>query len=192
MTTDLASAEMIKYASNAFLTVKISFINEMSGLAERVGADVKQVARGIGLDSRIGSRFLHAGIGWGGSCFGKDTAALAAMGLEYGTPLHLVEAARTVNCMQRERAVETLQNDLKIIKGRTIGILGVAFKPNTDDIRDSPALDIAKRLIARSQSRGARPHCNGAGANRGAWLRNCFQGQPGGRVQRGGCRRARH
>jgi UDPglucose 6-dehydrogenase len=193
VTTDLASAEMIKYASNAFLTVKISFINEMSGLAERVGADVTLVARGIGLDSRIASRFLHAGIGWGGSCFGKDTAALAAMGLEYGAPLHLVEAARTVNCVQRECAVETLQNDLKIIKGPTIGSPGVAFKPNTDNIRDSRALDIRETTDSpQRQSCSARPNCNGAGPNQGAWLRNCFQEQPGGRVQRGGCRRARY
>jgi UDPglucose 6-dehydrogenase len=149
VTTDLASAEMIKYAANAFLTVKISFINEMASLAEKVGADVRQISRGIGLDSRIGPRFLQAGLGWGGSCFGKDTSALVCMGNEYGTKLHIVEAARHVNCLQRERALETLQSDLKIIKGRTIGILGIAFKPNTDDLRDSPALDLAHRLILR-------------------------------------------
>jgi UDPglucose 6-dehydrogenase len=149
VTTDLASAEMIKYAANAFLTVKISFINEMAALAEKVGADVRQISRGIGLDSRIGPRFLQAGLGWGGSCFGKDTSALICMGNEYGTRLHIVEAARHVNCMQRERALETLQSELKIIKGRTIGILGIAFKPQTDDLRDSPALDLARRLILR-------------------------------------------
>ncbi|MDQ1472852.1 MAG: UDPglucose 6-dehydrogenase, partial [Bryobacterales bacterium] len=93
VTTDLASAEMIKYAANAFLTVKISFINEMASLAEKVGADVRQISRGIGLDSRIGPRFLQAGLGWGGSCFGKDTSALVCMGNEYGTKLHIVEAA---------------------------------------------------------------------------------------------------
>jgi UDPglucose 6-dehydrogenase len=121
----------------------------MASLAEKVGADVRQISRGIGLDSRIGPRFLQAGLGWGGSCFGKDTSALVCMGNEYGTKLHIVEAARHVNCLQRERALETLQNDLKIIKGRTIGILGIAFKPNTDDLRDSPALDLAHRLIMR-------------------------------------------
>jgi UDPglucose 6-dehydrogenase len=149
VTTDLASAEMIKYAANAFLTVKISFINEMAFLAGKVGADVRQISRGIGLDSRIGPRFLQAGLGWGGSCFGKDTSALISMGNEYGAKLHIVEAARQVNCMQRERAIETIQHELKIIKGRTVGILGLAFKPNTDDLRDSPALDIAKRLTIR-------------------------------------------
>ena len=149
VTTDLASAEMIKYAANAFLTVKISFINEIGALAEKVGADIRQISKGIGLDSRIGPRFLQAGIGWGGSCFGKDTSALVSMGREYGTVLPIVEAARHVNCQQRERAVEKLQAELKIIKGRTIGILGVAFKPNTDDLRDSAGLDIARRLLLR-------------------------------------------
>ncbi len=118
-------------------------------LAEKVGADVGQLSRGIGLDSRIGSRFLQAGIGWGGSCFGKDTAALAAIGREYGETMHIVEAARHVNCRQRESAVEKILGELKILKGCSIGILGVAFKANTDDLRDAPALDIAKRLIGR-------------------------------------------
>lgn len=149
VTTDLASAEMIKYAANAFLTVKISFINEIARLAEKVGADVAQLSRGIGLDSRIGNRFLQAGIGWGGSCFGKDTAALSSMGREYGETMHIVEAARHVNCRHRELAVEKVLSELKILKGSVIGILGVAFKPNTDDLRDAPALDIAKRLIGR-------------------------------------------
>ncbi|HEY3838126.1 MAG TPA: UDP-glucose/GDP-mannose dehydrogenase family protein, partial [Bryobacteraceae bacterium] len=149
VTTDLASAEMIKYAANAFLTVKISFINEIARLAEKVGADVSQLSRGIGLDSRIGGRFLQAGIGWGGSCFGKDTAALSAIGREYGETMHIVDAARHVNCRQREWVVERILSELKILKGCTIGMLGVAFKPNTDDLRDAPALDIAKRLIGR-------------------------------------------
>ena len=147
VTTDIASAEMIKYAANAFLTVKIGFINEMASLAEKVGADVTQIARGMGLDSRIGQRFLQAGIGWGGSCFGKDTAALVSTSAEYGLRLPIVEASREVNCRQRERMVEKLQHELKIIKGRNIGILGIAFKPNTDDLRDSPALDLARRLL---------------------------------------------
>lgn len=147
ISADLASAELIKYAANAFLSVKISFINEIAALAERVGADVTQIARGIGLDSRIGPRFLQAGIGWGGSCFGKDTAALVSTAKEYGLSMPIVQAAREVNYRQRELIVEKLQRELKILKGRTIGLLGLAFKPNTDDLRDSPALDIAQRLI---------------------------------------------
>lgn len=147
ISADLASAELIKYAANAFLSVKISFINEIGSLAERVGADVTQIARGIGLDSRIGPRFLQAGVGWGGSCFGKDTAALVSTAKEYGLSMLIVQAAREVNYRQRERMIEKLQRELKILKGRTIGLLGLAFKPNTDDLRDSPALDIAGRLI---------------------------------------------
>ncbi|MGQ9736040.1 MAG: UDP-glucose dehydrogenase family protein [Thermaceae bacterium] len=147
--TDLASAELIKYAANAFLALKISFINEMAELAERVGADITQVARGIGLDSRIGSRFLQAGVGWGGSCFGKDTAALLATAREYGLSLPIIHAAREVNYRQRERVVERLLHELKILKGRTIGLLGLAFKPNTDDLRDAPALDIGAKLLER-------------------------------------------
>jgi UDPglucose 6-dehydrogenase len=149
VTTDPASAELIKYAANAFLTVKISFINEMASLAESVGGDIAQISRGIGLDSRIGSRFLGAGIGWGGSCFGKDTSALISIAREYGERVHIVEAARQVNCEQREKVIEKLLSELKIIKGAVIGILGLAFKPNTDDLRDAPALDIARRLILR-------------------------------------------
>ncbi len=149
VTTDLASAELIKYAANAFLTVKISFINEIASLAESVGADVAQLSRGIGLDSRIGPRFLQAGIGWGGSCFGKDTSALISIAREYGKRAPIVEAAREVNCTQREKVIEKLLDELKIMKGRVIGILGVAFKPHTDDLRDAPALDIARRLVGR-------------------------------------------
>ena len=149
VTANLASAELIKYAANAFLATKISFANEIGYLAERVGADITQVVRGIGLDSRIGSRFLQAGLGWGGSCFGKDTAALVATGREYGLCMRIVQATRDVNYSQRERVIEKLISELKILKGKTIGILGVAFKPHTDDLRDSPALDIARRLIDR-------------------------------------------
>jgi UDPglucose 6-dehydrogenase len=107
------------------------------------------VAKGIGLDARIGTRFLQAGIGWGGSCFGKDTAALVATAGEYGLDMPIVKAAREVNKRQRERVVDKLLGELKILKGRTIGLLGLAFKPNTDDLRDAPAIDIAKRLIER-------------------------------------------
>lgn len=149
VTANLASAELIKYAANAFLSVKISFVNEIGYLAERVGADITQVVRGIGLDNRIGSRFLQAGLGWGGSCFGKDTAALVATGREYGVCMRIVQSARDVNYGQRERVVEKLVSELKILKGKTVGILGLAFKPHTDDLRDSPGLDIAKRLVER-------------------------------------------
>ena len=149
VSTDLASAELIKYAANAFLALKISFINEIGLLAERVGANISEVARGIGLDSRIGPRFLNAGIGWGGSCFGKDTAALIATAGEYGLHMPIVEAARTINSRQRDRVVEKLLLELKILKGRTIGLLGLAFKPNTDDLREAPAIEIAQKLIDR-------------------------------------------
>lgn len=149
ISTDLASAELIKYAANAFLSLKISYINEIGLLAEKVGADIAQVAKGMGLDARIGTRFLQAGIGWGGSCFGKDTAALVATAAEYGLHMPIVMAAREVNKKQRERVVDKLLGELKILKGRTIGLLGLAFKPNTDDLRDAPAVDIAKRLIER-------------------------------------------
>jgi UDPglucose 6-dehydrogenase len=150
--TDLASAELVKYAANAFLSVKISFINEVAALAEKVGADITQIARGIGLDARIGTRFLQAGIGWGGSCFGKDTAALVATARDYRLDMPIVRAAREVNYQQRERIVEKLLEELKILKGRNIGLLGLAFKPHTDDLRDAPALDIARLL----SERGAR------------------------------------
>ncbi len=149
ITTDLASAELIKYSANAFLSLKLSFINEIAELAEKVGADVTQVAKGIGSDDRIGNRFLGAGIGWGGSCFGKDTAALVSTGREYGLNMPIVRAAKEVNDRQRERVIEKLLGELKIVKGKTIGILGIAFKPLTDDLRDAPALDIAKKLLDR-------------------------------------------
>jgi UDPglucose 6-dehydrogenase len=145
--TDLASAELIKYAANGFLALKISYINEIGNLAERVGADIREVARGIGLDARIGPRFLQAGLGWGGSCFGKDTAALISTAAEYGLAMPIVAAARDVNKRQRLKVVEKLLGELKILKGRTVGLLGLAFKPNTDDLREAPALDIARRLV---------------------------------------------
>jgi UDPglucose 6-dehydrogenase len=149
VSADLASAELIKYAANAFLALKISFINEIGGLAEKVGADIKQVSKGIGLDARIGTRFLQAGLGWGGSCFGKDTAALIATAGEYGLQMPIVAAAREINRLQRERVVEKLLAELRILKGRTIGLLGLAFKPNTDDLREAPAIDLAQKLIER-------------------------------------------
>src|SRR6478752_6952053 len=149
ISTDLASAELIKYAANAFLALKISYINEIGQLAEKVGADITQVAKGIGLDARIGTRFLQAGIGWGGSCFGKDTAALVATASEYGLDATIVKAARETNRKQRERVVEKLLDELKILKGRTVGLLGLAFKPHTDDLREAPALDVARHLLER-------------------------------------------
>jgi UDPglucose 6-dehydrogenase len=149
VTANLTSAELIKYAANAFLSVKISFANEVAHLADGVGADITQVVRGIGLDSRIGNRFLQAGLGWGGSCFGKDTAALVATAREYNVCMRIVQAARDVNYEQRERVVAMLLSELKILKGKTIGLLGLAFKPHTDDLRDAPAFDIAKRLLDR-------------------------------------------
>src|SRR5580693_1015592 len=149
ISTDLASAELIKYAANAFLATKISYINEIGLLAEKVGADISQVAKGIGLDARIGMRFLQAGIGWGGSCFGKDTAALVATASEYGLEMPIVKAAREINRRQRERVIDKLLGELKILKGRTIGLLGLAFKPNTDDLREAPAIDIARKLVER-------------------------------------------
>jgi len=149
VTTDPTSAEMIKYAANAFLAVKISFINEIAGLCDKVGADVTEVARGIGLDSRIGPRFLSAGLGWGGSCFPKDTAALVAVAAEHNHSLPIVQAAREVNTRQRLFIVEKLQSVLKVLRGRTIGVLGLAFKPNTDDVRESPAVALIRLLLER-------------------------------------------
>jgi UDPglucose 6-dehydrogenase len=144
--TDLSSAEMVKYASNAFLATKISFINEVANICDRVGADVTQVAKGIGLDSRIGSKFLEAGIGWGGSCFPKDVSALIHTADDYGYEAQLLKAAVTVNQRQRMMALEKLQQVLKILKGKTVGLLGLTFKPDTDDMRDAPALDLIEQL----------------------------------------------
>ncbi len=147
VTTDLQSAEMIKYAANAFLATKISFANEIANICERVGADIKEVVRGFGLDSRIGPKFLNAGVGWGGSCFGKDVSALVDIANEYGYKPALLRSAVEVNKRQRQVVVHKLQETLKIIKGKTIGLLGLAFKPETDDLRDAPALEIAAQLL---------------------------------------------
>jgi UDPglucose 6-dehydrogenase len=144
--TDLSSAEMIKYAANAFLATKISFINEVANICDRVGADVTQVAKGIGLDSRIGSKFLQAGIGWGGSCFPKDVSALIHTADDYGYDAQLLKATVSVNQRQRLLTVEKLQQVLKILKGKTVGLLGLTFKPDTDDLRDAPALNIIEAL----------------------------------------------
>jgi UDPglucose 6-dehydrogenase len=144
--TDLSSAEMIKYAANAFLATKISFINEVANICDRVGADVTQVAKGIGLDSRIGSKFLQAGLGWGGSCFPKDVSALIHTADDYGYETQLLKAAVSVNQRQKLIVVEKLQQVLKILKGKTVGLLGLTFKPDTDDLRDAPALSLIENL----------------------------------------------
>lgn len=144
--TDLNSAEMVKYAANAFLATKISFINEVANICDRVGADVVEVAKGIGLDSRIGSKFLKAGIGWGGSCFPKDVSALIHTANDYGYQADLLKAAVDVNRRQRLLALEKLQASLKILKGKVIGLLGLTFKPDTDDMRDAPSLDLIDQL----------------------------------------------
>jgi UDPglucose 6-dehydrogenase len=152
VTTDLASAEMIKYASNAFLATKISFINEIANLCELTGADVGKVVSGIGLDGRIGSRFLNPGIGWGGSCFPKDVSALRAAAREYGHETPLLDATVTVNERQRGRVIQKLEHDLHTLKDKRIALLGLSFKPNTDDLRGAPSLEIARAL----NSLGAR------------------------------------
>ena len=148
VTTDLVSAEMIKYAANAFLATKISFINEISNLCELVGADVGEVAYGIGLDGRIGPRFLSAGIGWGGSCFPKDVSALRAVAREYEHETPLLEAAVSVNERQRKQVILKLQRELHTLKGKRVALLGLSFKPNTDDLRGAPSLEIAELLGA--------------------------------------------
>lgn len=164
VTTTLTSAEMIKYAANAFLAMKIGFANEIANLCERVGADALEVMAGIGLDSRIGARFLNAGLGWGGSCFGKDIQSLLHTAEEYGYHAGLLEAALAINRTQRQVVIQKLQERLFILKGRTIGLLGLAFKPDTDDLRDAPSLQIAERLLqlgarVKVYDPIAMPHC---------------------------------
>jgi len=144
--TDLRTAEMIKYASNAFLATKISFMNELADLCESVGADVKEVAAGMGYDARIGHHFLDAGLGWGGSCFPKDVKALAYMAKERGLAPRILDSVTEVNYSRRIAAVSQLSDMLGGLKGKTIGMLGLAFKPNTDDMREAPSIDIAERL----------------------------------------------
>src|SRR5580700_7548368 len=146
--TTLTSAETIKYAANAFLAMKIGFANEIANICERVGAEAPEVMTGIGLDSRIGSKFLSPGVGWGGSCFGKDVHALLHTAREYGYEGRLLRASIEVNTAQRQMVIQKLQEKLYILKGRTIGLLGLAFKPDTDDLRDAPSLHIAERLLA--------------------------------------------
>ncbi|NND40892.1 MAG: UDP-glucose/GDP-mannose dehydrogenase family protein [Silicimonas sp.] len=148
VTTDLESAEMIKYAANAFLATKITFINEIAALCEKTGADVREVAKGMGLDGRIGNKFLHAGPGYGGSCFPKDTSALARIGQDYASPMTITEAVMQVNDTVKRRMIEKLR-DLcgGSFNDRKIAVLGVTFKPNTDDMRDAPSLTIIPALV---------------------------------------------
>lgn len=148
VTTDLESAEMIKYAANAFLATKITFINEIAALCEKVGADVKQVSKGMGLDNRIGKNFLHAGPGYGGSCFPKDTKALARIGQDHAAPIQIVETVIAVN-EERKRAMTDKIIDLLggSVNGKRIAVLGVTFKPETDDMRDAPSLTIVPALV---------------------------------------------
>lgn len=155
--SDPETAEMIKYAANAFLATKITFINEISDLCEKVGANVQQVSKGIGLDNRIGKKFLHAGPGYGGSCFPKDTLALAKIGQDYDSPIRIVETVIDINDKRKKamamRVINACGGD---VKGKKIGILGVTFKPNTDDMRDAPSLDIIPVL----QNAGAVVHAH--------------------------------
>jgi UDPglucose 6-dehydrogenase len=144
--TDLRTAEMIKYASNAFLASRISFINEIASICERLGADVKEVAAGMGYDKRIGASFLDAGIGFGGSCFPKDVRALAHMAAIHGCHPQLLRAVLEINCDQRRQVVQKLRDLLLKLDEQTIGVLGLAFKPNTDDMRDAPAVEIIHLL----------------------------------------------
>lgn len=146
--TDLRTAEMIKYASNAFLATKISFINEIANICEALGADVKEVAIGMGYDARIGKQFLDAGIGYGGSCFPKDVKALAYMALEKGRHPQLLYAVMEINDDRREMAVEYIKEMVGDLQGKVIGLLGLSFKPNTDDMRDAPSITIAQKLQA--------------------------------------------
>lgn len=145
--TDVKTAELIKYASNAFLATKISFINEIANLCEIVGADVQTVSKGMGLDRRIGSKFLHAGPGYGGSCFPKDTRALAKIGKENKVTLGVIDATIRANDLQKERTADNILKIMGKVKGKTIAILGLSFKPNTDDMRDAPSLHIVQKLL---------------------------------------------
>ncbi|MFV0335163.1 MAG: UDP-glucose dehydrogenase family protein [Tropicimonas sp.] len=146
--TDLESAEMIKYAANAFLATKITFINEIAALCERVGADIKAVSKGMGLDNRIGNKFLHAGPGYGGSCFPKDTSALARIGQEHSVPQEITETVIRVNESVKRRMIEKVREMCgDSFNGKTIAVLGVTFKPNTDDMRDAPSLTIVPAMV---------------------------------------------
>ena len=182
--TGLESAEMIKYAANAFLATKITFINEIAALCERVGADIKSVSKGIGLDGRIGNKFLHAGPGYGGSCFPKDTKALARIGQEHAVPMQIVETVIKVNDQIKSRMLDKIVDLLDgTVNGKTVGILGVTFKPNTDDMRDAPSLTIVPALVGggakvrvmdpegRREGEALLPHVR--------WVENAYQAAQG-------------
>ena len=151
VSTDLETSELIKYASNAYLAVKISYINEMADLCEKLGARVDVLAKAMGLDGRIGKKFLHAGLGFGGSCLPKDTKAIVQMGRSNKTPLRLIEGAMGVNDERAPRAIEKLEAMAGSLRGKRVALLGLAFKPNTDDVREAPSL----RLVAALRERGA-------------------------------------
>jgi UDPglucose 6-dehydrogenase len=182
--TGLESAEMIKYAANAFLATKITFINEIAALCEKVGADIKDVSKGMGLDGRIGNKFLHAGPGYGGSCFPKDTKALARIGQEHAVPMQITETVIKVNEEIKRRMLDKIIDLCDgSVNGKTIGVLGVTFKPNTDDMRDAPSLTILPALIgAGAKVRVADPQ----GKREGeallpgvAWCDNAYQATQG-------------
>ena len=182
--TGLESAEMIKYAANAFLATKITFINEIAALCEKVGADIKDVSKGMGLDGRIGNKFLHAGPGYGGSCFPKDTKALARIGQEHAVPMQITETVIKVNEEIKRRMLDKIIDLCDgSVNGKTIGVLGVTFKPNTDDMRDAPSLTIRPALIgAGAKVRVADPQ----GKREGeallpgvAWCDNAYQATQG-------------
>ncbi len=182
--TGLESAEMIKYAANAFLAVKITFINEIAALCERVGADIKDVAKGMGLDGRIGNKFLHAGPGYGGSCFPKDTKALARIGQEHAVPMQITETVIKVNEEIKRRMIDKIVDLCDgVLNGKTIAVLGVTFKPNTDDMREAPSLTIIPALVgAGAKVRVADPQ----GKREGEallpgvkWAENAYQAAQG-------------
>ena len=182
--TGLESAEMIKYAANAFLATKITFINEIAALCERVGADIKDVSKGMGLDGRIGNKFLHAGPGYGGSCFPKDTKALARIGQEHAVPMQITETVIRVNEGIKRRMLDKIVDLCDgQLSGKTIGILGVTFKPNTDDMREAPSLTIVPALVGG----GAKVRvCDPQGKREGEvllpgvrWVENAYQATQG-------------
>ncbi|MCB6178385.1 UDP-glucose/GDP-mannose dehydrogenase family protein [Rhodobacter sp. Har01] len=182
--TGLESAEMIKYAANAFLATKITFINEIAALCERVGADVKAVAKGMGMDGRIGSKFLHAGPGYGGSCFPKDTKALARIGQDHAVPMQIVETVIKVNEEVKRRMVAKIEDLCDgVLRDKTIAILGVTFKPNTDDMREAPSLTLVPALVGA----GAKVRvCDPQGKHEGEallpgvkWADNAYQAAQG-------------
>ena len=150
--TSVEGAELIKYAANAFLATKISFINEIANLCEKVGCDVHDVARAIGMDRRIGGKFLHPGPGFGGSCFPKDTRALTVMGREYDSPMRIVDAVVTVNEQQRQSMLPKIENLVGGLRDKRVAVYGLSFKPETDDMRDAPSVDIIRALVAAGAS----------------------------------------